>query len=86
MVGVQAMRKLSVTYPRFGGRRIRILLKRQEVVLSKERCARIWSLAGLQVPKKQRRKTTTKKERIPKSNSKNSVWSYDFVHDSCANA
>ncbi len=52
---VDAMKALSGMYPRFGSRRIRILLARQGIVLGKERCERLWAQAGLQVPKKRRR-------------------------------
>ena len=81
---LQAMKDLSGRYPRFGARRIQVLLKRKEIVLGKERCARLWAKAGLQVPKKRSRKLLRKREHLPIPTGKNSVWSYDFVYDSCA--
>lgn len=82
---IKAMRKLSGIYPRFGSRRIRIFLQREGMDVGKERCSRLWAKAGLQVPKKRRRKRagTTPRPLVPAA--RNAVWSYDFVHDSCAN-
>ena len=82
---LELMKDLSGRYPRFGARRIQVLLKRKEIVLGKERCARLWAKAGLQVPKKRSRKLLRKREHLPMPTGKNSVWSYDFVYDACAN-
>lgn len=82
---VQAMQKLSGQYPRFGYRRIKILLSREGLSMSTERCARIWSQAGLQVPKKKRRRINGGSCQPMKATYPNAVWSYDFVHDACAN-
>lgn len=49
---VEMMRRLSGDYPRFGSRRIRIMLGREGIVIGKERCSRLWAQAGLQVPRK----------------------------------
>ena len=82
---VEAMRKLSGIYPRFGSRRIRIFLQRDGIFAGKERCGRLWAKAGLQVPKKRRRKRAGTTLRPLAPTAKNSVWSYDFVYDACAN-
>ncbi len=54
-------------------------------MLGKHRCARLWACAGLQVPKKRRRKARTQQARPLAPMNKNGVWSYDFVYDACAN-
>jgi putative transposase len=59
-----AMQRLSVQYPRYGSRRIRVFLARDGIEVGKEECARPRPLAPAQA---------------------NSVWSYDFVFDACAN-
>ncbi len=82
---IEGMRLLSGQFPRFGARRIRILLARQGTVMGKERCSRIWANAGLQVPKKRRRKISGRVNRPMTPHAPNMVWSYDFVHDVCAN-
>jgi len=82
---IEAMKKLSGMYPRFGYRRIQIFLQREGILLGKDRCGRLWTKAGLQVPKKRRRKRSGSTLRPLAPTSQNSVWSYDFVYDSCAN-
>lgn len=82
---IEAMRKLSGMYPRYGSRRIRIFLKRDGIDIGKERCGRLWAKAGLQVPKKRRRKRAGTTVRPLAPAARNSVWSYDFVYDACAN-
>ena len=84
-VVVQSMQKLSGQYPRFGYRRIKILLSREGLSMSMARCARIWGQAGLQVPKKKRRRIRREGFQPMKATYPNAVWSYDFVHDACAN-
>jgi putative transposase len=82
---IEAMKTLSGTYPRFGSRRIRIFLQRDGIHLGKERCGRLWAKAGLQVPRKRRRKRTGTSLRPVAPTTRNSVWCYDFVYDACAN-
>lgn len=82
---IEAMKNLSGMYPRFGSRRIRIFLKREGIIMGKERCGRLWAKAGLQVPKKRRRKRACSTMRPLAPTSINSVWCYDFVYDACAN-
>lgn len=84
---VDAMRRLSGQFPRFGSRRIRVFLAREGMALGKERCSRIWADAGLQVPAKRKRRraiaSTVPRPKMP--GKRNVVWSYDFVFDACAN-
>ena len=82
---IKAMKKLSGMYPRFGYRRIQIFLQRDGIHLGKDRCGRLWAQAGLQVPRKRRRKRTGLMLRPFTPTSQNSVWSYDFVYDAFAN-
>ena len=84
---IEAMKELSAQFPRFGARRINIFLGRQGMDVSKDRCSRIWSAAGLQVParKKRRRGVARTSPRPMAPLGRNSVWCYDFVFDYCAN-
>ena len=83
---VQAMRRLSDQYPRYGSRRIRIFLTREGMEVGKERCSRLWAEHGLQVPKKRsRRRVATGRPRPHAPMMENSVWRYDFVFDACSN-
>ena len=83
---VEAMKTLSGKYPRFGARRIRVLLQRQGIILGRDRCASLWAQAGLLVPKKRpRRRIAQSRPRPHAPQAMNAVWSYDFVYDACAN-
>jgi len=84
---IAAMKDLSAQFPRFGARRIHVFLDRQGLSMSKDRCARIWSAAGLQVParRKRRRNLAASRPRPMPPAGRNSVWCYDFVFDACAN-
>lgn len=83
---IKAMKSLSGIYPRFGSRRIRVFLQRDGIYIGKERCSRLWAKAGLQVPKKRRRKRAVAATRPLTPTVRNFVWSYDFVYDACANS
>ena len=83
---LEAMKTFSGQYPRFGSRRIRVMLERQGIVLGKERCATLWAKAGLQVPAKRRRRRIAESRPRPfVQAARNSVWCYDFVFYACAN-
>lgn len=53
---IHAMRQLSQQYPRYGFRRIRVLLKCEGIETGGDRCHRLWAEQGLKVPKKLSRK------------------------------
>jgi len=84
---IEAMKDLSGQFPRFGARRIHVFLERQGMEMGRDRCSRIWSAAGLQVPprKKRRRHLAPVRPRPMPPKGRNTVWCYDFVFDSCAN-
>lgn len=83
---VAAMRRLSKQYPRYGSRRIRVFLGREGIQAGKEQCSRLWAEQGLQVPRKRpRRRVAGSRPRPQAPATVNSVWSYDFVFDACAN-
>jgi putative transposase len=81
-----AMHELSGQYPRFGYRRIHVFLARRGWPMSADRAYRIWSSAGLQVPRKRpRRRIACSRPRPVPATAENRVWAYDFVFDACAN-
>jgi putative transposase len=81
-----AMHELSGQYPRFGYRRIQVFLERRSWPMSADRAYRIWSSAGLQVPKKRpRRRIACSRPRPVPATAENRIWAYDFVFDACAN-
>jgi transposase InsO family protein len=82
------MRKLSLERPRFGYRRITVLLREEGWRVNRKRVHRLWRREGLKVPQKQRKRrrlghrgNSTRRRR---AQAINEVWSYDFVQDQTA--
>lgn len=85
-VAIAAMRELSAQHPRFGYRRIAVLLRRRGFPMSFKRAHRLWKAAALQVPKKRpRRRLAAARPKTPSPTGAGQVWAYDFVFDACAN-
>ncbi len=83
---IEAMKRLSGQYPRYGYRRIRIFLGREGHEMSASRAERLWRKAKLQLPAKRRRKRIASSRPRPlPPRAANHVWAYDFVFDGCAN-
>ena len=82
---LDAMRRLSSQYPRYGYRRIRIFLKREGLTMSPSRAERLWRKAKLQLPRKRPRRRAAARPRPLPPMAANHVWAYDFVFDACAN-
>lgn len=83
---VARMRELAERYPRWGYRRIRVMLARDGFVMSPSRAYRLWKQHKLQVPKKRRRRRLAAARPRPNpATGTNQVWAYDFVFDACAN-
>ena len=83
---IEAMKRLSGMYPRYGYRRIRIFLGREGHAMSPSRAERLWRKAKLQLPAKRRRKRISSSRPRPlPPRAANHVWAYDFVFDACAN-
>jgi len=82
---IEAMRRLSSHYPRYGYRRMRIFLGREGQAMGTGRAERIWRQAKLQLPRKRpRRRVATTRPRPLPPRAANHVWAYDFVFDACA--
>jgi putative transposase len=83
---IEAMKRLSGQYPRYGYRKIRIFLGREGFEMSPGRAERLWRKAKLQLPAKRRRKRISSSRPRPlPPRAANHVWAYDFVFDACAN-
>ena len=82
---IAAIKELSAQYPRYGYRRIRIVLRRRRFKLSWSRTHRLWKQAGLLVPRKRpRKRIAAARPRIHTPFKANMVWAYDFVFDTTA--
>jgi putative transposase len=83
---IAAMRELAAQYPRYGYRRIQVFMERKGHGMSSDRAWRLWTKAGLQVPRKRPRKRVAQSRPRPQAPvGANEVWAYDFVFDACAN-
>ena len=72
---IAAMRELAAQYPRFGYRRIHVYLERQGHRMGWDRAHRLWSQAGLQVPRKRpRKRIATGRPRPLPAHGPNQVW------------
>jgi putative transposase len=79
------MRSLAAQYPRYGYRRIRIFLRRLGHQIGWQRMYRLWSQAGLTLPRRRpRRRIASGRPRpLPPAHA-NFIWAYDFVFDATA--
>jgi putative transposase len=83
---LKVMKELAGQYPRYGYRRIQVLLGRNGHLMSVDRAHRLWRQAGLQVPRKRPRKRAARNRPRPlPAMAANYLWAYDFVFDGCAN-
>jgi putative transposase len=84
---LERMVTFSRENPRYGYRRVWALLRREGWPVNKKRVHRLWREEGLKVPHNQRRRRrllegTSENGRVRrKAESKDHVWSYDFVMD-----
>jgi hypothetical protein len=82
---VKKMHELVRRHPRFGYRRIHVMLQRLGFRINRKRVWRLWQREGFKVPSKQ-----VKKRRVGSSENgivrrraehMNHVWAWDFIHD-----
>ena len=80
-----ALMELARQYPRYGYRRIHVLLARRGFEMSAELAYRLWRQARLQVQRRRpRRRMACGRPRPTPPSAANRVWAYDFVYDRCA--
>lgn len=86
---VKRLRELAGQHPRYGYRRIAVLLRRQGWRINRKRVQRLWREEGLKVPQKQRKRRRLAARGqgpvVRRAERPNQVWSYDFVWDQTAN-
>lgn len=83
---VAAMLALVSKHPRFGYRRICMLLRRQGWKVNRKRIYRLWKANGLKVPVVRRKRRRVGHDgnacNKRKSLGKDDVWAWDFIEDS----
>jgi putative transposase len=75
------LRCIAQERPRFGWRRLRILLKREGIVMNHKRLRRLYCEERLQVrPRKKRRVRLVRGHVSPPPTRINEEWGLDFMH------
>ena len=90
---LRAIKRLARRHPRYGYRRIHVLLAREGWSVNLKRVHRLWNEAHLQRPVRRRKAKKLGPKPGTSANScdkqparfKNDVWTYDFVADRTAN-
>lgn len=78
----QRMRHHAELRPRFGHRRLAIMLRREQIVMNHKRFRRIYREEGLQVrPRKRRRVRLVRGNVAPAPTRVNEEWGLDFMHE-----
>ena len=79
------LRELASQRPRFGYRRLHVLLRREGVVVNRKRIERGYREEGLAVRRRTRKSLTpVRRGRPPAPQSVNEQWALDFVQDALA--
>ncbi len=82
---VAELQRLAAAHPRYGYRRMWALLRRRGRGVNAKRVHRLWRGAGLALPRRRpRRKLRTGARVRPRADRPNAVWTYDLIHDACA--
>ena len=83
---MQYIHDLSIRYPRFGYRKIAVLLRQAGWRVGRERVRLIRRQEGLQVIVKQKKKRRVGRSTLAlkQATYPHQLWSYDFVHDRTA--
>lgn len=81
----QRLRTLAAQRPRFGYRRLTVLLRRECGPLNHKRVYRLYRAEGLQVPRRRRKRVAGSRTVVPPVvEQANQQWAMDFVQDTTA--
>jgi len=82
----ERLKALAHRHPRYGYRRVTILLRREGYSINFKRVHRLWKQLGLSLRQRPKRKRRHGLGSVPqKAEFPNHVWTYDFVEDACVN-
>jgi putative transposase len=81
----ERIQDLAHNNPRYGYRRVWVLLRRENRLVNVKRVHRLFKLMGLQVKRKARKRIRTGETVPMKPIQPNQVWTYDFVKDAALN-
>jgi putative transposase len=82
----ERMRAIAAERPRFGWRRIDVMLQREGIVLNHKKLRRIYRAEKLQVRARRKRHVRyVRGVKVDNATRPNERWSVDFLHDTLAN-
>lgn len=82
----EQLNRLATERPRFGYRRLAVLLHREGLTINHKRVFRIYQEEGLAVRRKRRkRRAQAPRERLAAATAPNQRWSMDFISDTLEN-
>ena len=76
--------ELAREKPRFGYRRLQVLLRRSGETVNHKRLYRVYRAAGLTLRRKKRKHCVRVGQALPVRTAPNQEWALDFVHDAVA--
>lgn len=77
--------ELATERPRWGYRRLHVLLRREGKLVNHKRVYRVYSEAGLAVRRRKRKRVAVKRTPAARPTALNERWSMDFVSDGLSN-
>jgi len=81
----QRLQELARQHPRWGYRRLGVLLERKDEGVNHKRLFRVYQAAGLGVRRRERKRVERGQAGMPLLSRANQEWSMDFVTDALAN-
>lgn len=81
---VERLQVLAVERPRWGYRRLYVLLRREGYTVNRKRVYRLYREAGLAVRRRRRKRVAVVRQPMPVPTRRNERWSMDFVSDALA--
>ena len=83
---LEQIREEAFRRPRYGYRRVWAMLRRGGLVVNVKRVHRLWKDGGLSRARKRSKRRKSLAGQVPRqATHANHVWTYDFIHDACAN-
>lgn len=79
------LRELAAKRPRYGYRRLGILLRREGLVANHKRVHRLYREEALQVRRRRRKRVSRERVPLPVPTRPNEEWSMDFTEDTLGN-
>jgi putative transposase len=81
----ERLTELAAGRPRWGYRRLWVLLRREGYAVNWKRVYRLYRQAGLAVRRRRRKRAAVARRPLPPATRPNERWSMDFVHDRLTN-